>query len=282
MRRTLGKNHGQPSNPGELWSMHPVLEEILRSGYTTSPNGELVEVRDAISREEAEFLQELISELRPQVSLEVGLAHGVSALSICDARERTPNTRHIIIDPYQKRYDNISHHHLRQDGYKGIGLHNLYRAGYEGMIEFFDLPSHQVLPQLEAQGRKIDFAFVDGWHTFDYAMIDFFYIHKMLRVGGIVVLDDADWPSIRKLCRYIVKNLSYSVRCMRQAESSRSSMKLLILNGLLRVPGIGTTLRQILKPELAESDLKLGLRGSSIAFRKESEDTRRWDFHGQF
>jgi len=37
-----------------------------------------------------------------------------------------------------------------------------------------------------ARGVKIDFAFVDGWHTFDYTLIDFFYIDKILRSGGLV------------------------------------------------------------------------------------------------
>jgi Methyltransferase domain len=62
---------------------------------------------------------------------------------------------------------------------------------------------------LEARQETFDFAFVDGMHTFDYVFTDFFYIDKMLPVGGVIVFDDVYYPSIRKLCRYILTNLPY-------------------------------------------------------------------------
>jgi hypothetical protein len=66
------------------------------------------------------------------------------------------------------------------------------------MIELHEAPSFQVLPKLQADGLRIDFAFIDGCHTFDYAMVDFFYIDKMLRVGGVVVFDDEYYPGYSK------------------------------------------------------------------------------------
>jgi predicted O-methyltransferase YrrM len=75
-------------------------------------------------------------------------------------------------------------------GFDGLGLANLDRAGYARLVEFHDEPSYRALPALEAAGQRIEFAFIDGWHTFDYVMVDFFYVDRMLRVGGIVVLDD--------------------------------------------------------------------------------------------
>jgi len=251
--------------------VNPVLEKILKTGRTMSPDGESIEVKtSSISFREGEFLQKLIGELQPVETLEVGLAYGVSALFICDALQKVPNSRHIIMDPSQ--------HNV----WKDIGLHNLREAGYEKMIEFYPLPSHQALQQLVAEGRKIDFAFVDGWHTFDYTLVDFFFIDKMLKVGGMVVLDDTNWPGIRKVCRYIATSRAYSVRSMRPADSSKLSIRHLLLDNILRIPGISKPLRNILKPELIESDIKLGLRGSCIAFKKEAEDTRRWDFHQPF
>jgi len=46
----------------------------------------------------------------------------------------------------------------------------------------------------EAQGERIDFAFIDGAHTFDHVLVDFFYIDRMLNVGGIVAFDDVGFP----------------------------------------------------------------------------------------
>ena len=54
----------------------------------------------------------------------------------------------------------------------------------------------------EAQGERIDFAFIDGAHTFDHALVDFFYIDRMLNVGGIVAFDDLGFPCIEKVCRF--------------------------------------------------------------------------------
>ena len=49
----------------------------------------------------------------------------------------------------------------------------------------------------------------DGMHTLDYVFIDFFYIDKMLNVGGVAVFDDTHFPSTRKVCRFILRNLQY-------------------------------------------------------------------------
>lgn len=249
--------------------MNSVLDEILRTGQVKSPDGESLDAEPvSIPEEKGEFLQELINDLKPTTCLEVGLAYGVSALFICDALSRTINSRHIVIDPSQ------------HDVWKNIGLNNLRTAGYESMIEFYSMPSHRALPKLEAHGRRIDFAFIDGWHTFDYALLDFFFIDKLLEVGGIVVLDDTDWPGIRKLCRYIVTNHAYKPICMFDSPVPDWSLKLLRLLG--HIPYLSNKMCGVLQPDLVQTDVELGLWGECIAFRKESEDMRRWDFFSSF
>lgn len=239
--------------------MNPVLKEILQTGYVKSVSGELIKLHSGISREGGEFLQEIISRVKPVVSLEIGLAYGVSTLFICDALEKTAATRHIVIDPNQFGGP-------WGDSWEGIGLNNLKRAGYENIIEFHNVPSHLALPQLEAQGIKIDFAFIDGFHTFDYALLDFFYIDRMLRIGGVVALDDAVFPSIRKVCRFIIANRAYSLF---RLEGAPHALK---------------TIWRVLKGRFFVTDVRLGLVSGNryIAFRKEAHDTRSWDFHREF
>jgi predicted O-methyltransferase YrrM len=254
--------------------VNAVLKEIVETGYTKTPEGESLRVHSSISTDEGLFLQELIRRFKPTLTLEIGLAFGVSALYICEALEKTSNARHTVIDPHQYLDP------WGGNGWKGAGLYNLRQAGYGSMVDFIDLPSYQALPQLELSGQKIDFAFIDGWHTFDYSLIDFFYIDKMLRVDGIVVFDDADWPSIRKVCRYVLMNLSYEV--VPQASSPTFSKwwafswKVDCLNRILKVGD------PFLKPELIRKDKDLGLQGNIVAFRKKSEDARKWDFHREF
>lgn len=251
--------------------MNPVLAEILETGHVRTTDGETIQLHSHIPPEEGRFLQEIICETKSTVSLEVGLAYGISALFICDALQKKAKTRHIVIDPHQMN-----------GWWNGIGINNLRRAGYEEIIEFYGLPSHLALPQLAAQQIEIDFAFIDGWHTFDHTLIDFFYIDKLLRVGGVVALDDGHYQSIRKLCRFIATNRSYSVlRCLRHDLHRKLSVKRRILR---RAGSFSKTVGRLLKSEFLEPDIELGLVPGSrcIAFRKEAHDTRRWDFHREF
>ena len=204
-----------------------VLNEIVKKGYAVAEDGRRVVIApESISEKEGLYIQNIISELNPTVTLEIGMAYGVSSLYICDSLKRKSNTKHIIIDPQSSKMP-----------WFGIGIHNLHKAGYGEIIEHHDMKSYEALPQLLSRGQKIDFALIDGWHTFDYALVDFFYIDKMLSVGGVVVFDDADWKSIRKLCRYVTKNNSYSiVPSMTGFTSEKSSIKRKLINQLLNYP----------------------------------------------
>jgi predicted O-methyltransferase YrrM len=240
--------------------MGPVLEEILRTGFADGRSVPLGET--SVPPAVGEFLQRLIRQVKPHVSLEVGLAWGISTLFIREALD--PHSHHIVIDPYQHQ------------NYHGIGLANLSRAGYE--VEFHEAPSQVVLPRLWAEGRTVDFAFLDGRHTFDHVLVDFFYIDKLLRVGGVVALDDADWPGVRKVCRFVVTNRAYRLYGAVEPTYHDSALA----RALRLVPG----LRRHLKPESVEPDIALGLPNSRcLAFVKDSDDTRydgRPDRHREY
>jgi hypothetical protein len=108
----------------------------------------------------------------------------MSTLYACDAlKANGVPCRHIIIDPCQT------------SAWNSIGLANIQRAGFGGTTELHEKGSEIILPQLFADGLKIQAAIIDGWHTFDHTLIDFFYINKMLEVGGVII-DDTWFPSI--------------------------------------------------------------------------------------
>jgi predicted O-methyltransferase YrrM len=252
--------------------MDQILEEILKSGKIKLENGKHIELHSNISQREGVLIQKIIYDTRPKNTLEIGLAYGISALFICEALKNVNGTRHLIIDPNQNGGE-------WGDSWDGVGLYNLKRAGYEDLVEFIAQPSFQALPQLVAAGRQVDFAFIDGWHTFDYTLVDFFYIDKMLRVGGVIVFDDVDWPSIRKVCRYVSTNYSYDVISDNKATLPRFSMKRRFAN---RIIHYSSRLKNICKPEFLNTDSMLGINGSCVAFRKVATDSRRWDFHKEF
>ena len=219
------------------------------------------------------FLKSIVSEIKPRVSLEVGLGYGISALFICEALSQLPDSRHIVIDPHQIRPG------AKHISFEGAGLENLKRAGYGPLIEFHDAPSHLALPALVSQDLKIDFALIDGWHTFDFASVDFFYVDRLLRPGGVVAIDDTDFPSVWKLCRYITSNRAYSVvGCLPASnEPIRLSPRFVVRDVATRISR--SVSRSLWR--LTHNDHLLPF-SRCIAFRKEADDSRSWDFHRNF
>lgn len=255
--------------------MNPILKRILEAGKSTSENGAEYVMHSTVTPQVGEFLQDLIREIKPKNSLEIGLGYGVSALYICDAlKEPGIGGRHVTIDPFQYTIDSFG------KTFDGIGMYNLRKAGYADIVEFLDKPSAQALSGLIAEGRKFQFAFIDGWHTFDHALIDFFLIDQLLDVGGVVCFDDANWPSVRKVCRYVVTNRSYSVFKTSGNETDSALRKILVFLVHCLKPFKG--LLRFLKPEILISDSDLGLKGACICLRKEAGDKRLWDAHRDF
>jgi hypothetical protein len=144
----------------------------------------------------------------------------------------------------------------------------------------------ETLPKILARGETVDFAFIDGWHTFDYVLGDFFFVNKLLRPGGTVVLDDADQPPIRKFLRYTLTNMDYSiVRTLSRPLSSRRRTLNAIsaaFNRLCAASSLQRFLHRLLRPEFLNPDERLGLNGRCVALRKERNDRRRWDYHAEF
>ncbi len=261
----------------DLATLNPTLRQILEAGAVISKTGEPRSLDSAISTAEGFFIQDIIRLIRPQSSLEVGCAYGISSLFICQALKEVGAERHMIIDPCQ-----FGDHGT---GFEGIGLANLASAGFSDFVAFYPHPSYRTLPNLEQTGCRIDFAFIDGMHTFDYALVDFFYIDKMLTVGGVVVFDDISFPSIRKLCRFILRNLPYSALGP-EVSGSTGGRRL-----AEQVASIHRSLGKTMCDDITIPDAKIGLPlGNFIALRKNADDVigkgaafdRRWDTHHRF
>ena len=244
-----------------------LLEEILTRKEVRSADGALIPLHSEITAEEGALLQELIAKKCPAISLEVGLAFGVSALFICEALSKVEGKRHIVIDPWQGA------------GFGNVGLRNLEEAGFGGMIDFREQKSHIALPELAAEGARIDFAFIDGFHTFDHVLLDFFYVDLLLRPGGIVVFDDVEWPAIHRVCRYVATNRAYRACAETGMKPARIADRALSW-AARRSPRLG----RVLNGRFSQPDEVLGFsRGSSmVAFEKLAHDDRKWDFDQAF
>jgi predicted O-methyltransferase YrrM len=256
--------------------MSAVLQRILSTSAVRRADGTEAPVHSHISETEGEFIQSLVRSHKPRVSLEVGCAFGISSLYICEALKSIDAERHIVIDPRQNDVDQ----------WQGIGLLNLQRAGFSDLVEFHAEPSYECLPKLLARGQRIDFAFIDGVHNFDYVLVDFFMIDKMLNVGGVVVFDDYSWPSVRKACRFIAANLPY--HCIGPT-GHKARLKNRLASAVAQLPLLSRWSRS----ELSLPDQVLGLppgSASFVAMQKHAEDrlgtgaecTRGWASHKAF
>lgn len=175
--------------------VHPAI----RKTYTDADDRLL---HSAISEEEGAFLHELVRSRPIKSSIEVGCGFGLSSAQICTALQGRPGARHLMLDPFQT------------SDVGGAGVQLLRRIG----IDFFTLlekPSEVALPELLAAGAQFDFCFIDGLHTFDQTLLDFYYLNRMLRVGGIMAIDDVNHPAVNKAVKYV-----YTYPCYRMIGSA--------------------------------------------------------------
>lgn len=133
--------------------------------------------------------------------VEVGLAYAGSALAVGEALATTdrPNPRHVIIDPFQ------------ESEFFNAGWDLLCSAGLDAIATLMVTPSSLALPQLVREGFVADAAFVDGSHRFHEVFVDLYFLRKVVRPGGLIVIDDDWWPPVHTAVHYYERNLGWSV-----------------------------------------------------------------------
>jgi hypothetical protein len=52
-------------------------------------------------------------------------------------------------------------------------------------------------------------AFVDGSHVFHNVFVDLYFLRELIRPGGLIVLDDCDWPSVATAVEYYELNAGW-------------------------------------------------------------------------
>jgi predicted O-methyltransferase YrrM len=244
--------------------MHPLLESILSSGDFVNSDGENIKIHSHTSKGQCEFLQKLISDNHFQKSIEIGFAYGISALAIADAVVKNGGT-HTVIDIFQKR------------DWNGKGLELIKAAGLGDRLEFREQWCYKALPALLAEGRSFDFAYIDSTKQFDWILMNFFFLDKLLVNNGIIVFDDAHFPGIRKVVRMISKFPSYEV-IAQYPHNEKPSLLRTVISRVGGLPGM----KKMLRPEILKLDYKSGLNAGCVAVRKIHEDKRSWNWHEDF
>ena len=159
----------------------------------------VLEQFDGLMPTEIDVLKELVRESGAGQALEIGMARASSTVTILSA---LPRDGHLTsIDPFQLR---------DQDGYGGAGVRVVAEAGYANRHTLLAEFDYVALPRLVDEGRRFHFVFIDGYHAFDYAMLDFFYANLLVPPNGIIAFHDSGWPSIYRVCEFVEKHVGYA------------------------------------------------------------------------
>ena len=177
-----------------------IIDDIRRQRTVIGADGKTYPIqKHGIDAAEGRFLSEFIAS-RPDIirTLEIGCAYGLSSLHIASTTAGRTGAHHIIIDPFENT------------DWNGIGIANLDRAG----VDFYELreePSEIALPQLLKEGAEFDLVFIDGWHTFDQTLVDMYYANRLIKLGGYIIIDDANWASVSKAISYFANYPCYKM-----------------------------------------------------------------------
>lgn len=240
----------------------PLVEEMYRTGQLHRRNGQPAPLDVFIPSLEGQLLYSLVRYIRPAVTVEIGLANGISALFIAQALRDNGHGRHIAIDPFQSTE------------WHDAGMVALERAGLSDWVTLDPRYAHCALPDLEARRLRTQFVFVDGSHQFDYVMCDFLAVDRILDVGGLIAFDDSDWPAVSAVIRFALANRHYTVfdtGVVIEPAPVRPSVAARTLRALGRTIG---PLGQRLRPDFLQPNHELGIRGRCVVIQKLADDDR--------
>jgi hypothetical protein len=125
-------------------------------------------------------------------SLEVGFGLGISGAALFHAGVET----HIAIE---KSTDRLA-----------VAEANIAKARQAHQhFRLLQGRSDRWLPALVEEGVAVDLLLVDGGHRFDDVFIDAHYAQKLVRPGGILLLDDCGLNGVRAVTNWIDCNLGH-------------------------------------------------------------------------
>jgi predicted O-methyltransferase YrrM len=252
--------------------MNAVLENI----YATKTVTDGVATYSALNVEglptymdeaEGRLLQRVLEKLKPQATLEIGMAYGVSTIYICEALSKLAHpVTHIVLDPFQ------------HGKWHGVGVRNVREAGFESYVQLLEERSEAALPKLLERGVRVDFALIDSLHTFEQCALEFYYVDRLLNLGGIVVFDDADWRSINRVVRLALSYGSYQVHDASKPPPASGAVTGRIRRALRWLPFADRVIRR----DLLYRDWDLGIDASCVALQKTAAETRGNTFWSDF
>jgi predicted O-methyltransferase YrrM len=193
----IGHALKMPELQEQLSAVRLARRQLADPGRERTGAGDDV-ARISLPEADGDTLRDLLVAERARTVVEIGLAYGSSALAIEEAlvSQGGPDLKHVIIDAYQDRF-------------KNAGWEALNAAALEDHCILLVERSQLALPRLAGEGFVADAAFVDGSHVFHNVFVDLYFLWEIVHPGGVVVLDDCQWPSVETAVRYFELNAGW-------------------------------------------------------------------------
>lgn len=162
------------------------------------------------------YLTEGIESIRPSVVIEIGVWKGGSSIHMADQMRRLEIDAVVIaVDTWLGSWEHWEQEEFFPDllfdhGYPSLYftfLANVVEEGVEKYIVPLPLDSANAAFVVQRKHIFADMIHIDGGHDYDAVLSDMHRWWKILRPGGLMVMDDYDatgavWPSVRDAVDY--------------------------------------------------------------------------------
>jgi predicted O-methyltransferase YrrM len=198
--KSSGERRAAPSVTAT--DVHRYLEQLFARGEVHAEDESWVPLEPhALAEADARGIKDLAISERVGTTLEVGLGLGVGTLSLCEALLEVGHrdAHHVVVEPFPSEF------------FGGAGLRTVRAAGLEDLVELVQGESQLVLPQLVLEGRRFDFALIDGDHSFQAIFLDLCFADRLVRPRGLVIVDDLWIRAIRLAVSYAERNFGWEL-----------------------------------------------------------------------
>jgi predicted O-methyltransferase YrrM len=179
--------------------MIKLQQNMIKIFYETFIEKKMYHIHSKILGEEGMSIQQILKKYNCKKCIEVGMAFGISAYSILSY---SPDITLISIDSKQiTKWDKS-------------GLKLLKKMNVDKNHKWMKKKSYIGLSELlKKNGQStFDFIYINDWNTFEYMIVNIFYASLLLKVGGILLINDILLNSVGKCIKYIDTNCDFLKR----------------------------------------------------------------------
>lgn len=132
------------------------------------------------------FLYHLVRAMRPETVLEVGTYFAGTSEVLARALHQNAKGMLITTDPF--------------GGERCPLIFRQWPAALRQHVRFHPLNSMALAQRLADDRTSLDIAFIDGCHDYEYVLFDALAFARLVRPGGVMVLDNAEQPGVFRAC----------------------------------------------------------------------------------